>query len=609
MQHTVLARKYRPQDFESLVGQEHIKRALSNAIANNRLHHAYLFTGTRGVGKTSLARIITKCLNCEKGISATPCNECQTCKEISNGSYPDLLEIDAASRTKVEDTRELLEQIQYAPIKGRFKVFLIDEVHMLSGHSFNALLKTLEEPPEHIKFLLATTDPQKLPITVLSRCLQFNLQPIPKSQISDYLAKVLTDENLKFETGALDLLATAAEGSLRDALSLTDQAISFCDDLISRDQVANILGISPRKYLEALLRGIIENQPRLVFSTLAELEAEGANFAEVLKEFANLLHSLGYAQILPEMLQDASLDVDILKNLAQKASPEEIQLFYQFAIEGRRDLPLAPDARCGAEMSFLRMLAFKPIGRNLQKALPKNNVEMALGQEQTQAENQTQEQTQELQSGLENQTNQQEQQNQQEHKEEANQEDQPVQQDQQDQQKKKLGSETANSTLNEKQNIAQAPFTFSQNKEVEQEKQKKQENSEQAPFTFSKLSSNEEWLELYVKELKLDTMLKALLGEICFLNINSEQIQFEILASNSAFLQTNQIQTFEAELQRILNKDIKLELVQVQQLSGETPLHYKKRCKQEQKEAQIKQVLAEPVVQNLIKLFDAKLET
>lgn len=559
MQHTVLARKLRPQDFQSLIGQEHIKRALSNAIANKRLHHAYLFSGTRGVGKTSLARIITKCLNCETGITPTPCNNCQTCNEITTGAYPDLLEIDAASRTKVEDTRELLEQIQYAPIKGRFKVFLIDEVHMLSGHSFNALLKTLEEPPEHIKFLLATTDPQKLPITVLSRCLQFNLQPIPKAQISQYLAKVLTEENIKFEDSALDLLATAAEGSLRDALSLTDQAIAFCGNNISGDEVANILGVSPRKYLEELLRALIENQPKQAFSTLAQLEAEGANFAQVLKEFAHLLHSLSYAQILPESLSSTSLNKNLLLDLAAKASPEEIQLYYQFAIEGRRDLTLAPDDRCGAEMCFLRMLAFKPIGKILDKALPQDALENSLIAEKTPPDLQ-EPQTQ-------------------------------------------LPSE-------KKKPLAEAPLEFEQNKAQTHKK-----TSAQAPLKFEQkaiknieLNSNEDWINLYLNKLDLDSMLQALVGKICFFSRQLNRVKFEVLSSNLIFLKKAQIQIFEKSLRTSLGQIIEVEFIEVDELSKQTPLGHKNLLRKQQKDAEIKDVLSQPLVQKLIELFDAKLE-
>lgn len=559
MQHRVLARKLRPQDFQSLIGQEHIKRALSNAIANKRLHHAYLFSGTRGVGKTSLARIITKCLNCETGITPTPCNRCQTCNEITTGAYPDLLEIDAASRTKVEDTRELLEQIQYAPIKGRFKVFLIDEVHMLSGHSFNALLKTLEEPPEHIKFLLATTDPQKLPITVLSRCLQFNLQPIPKVQISQYLAKVLAEENIKFENSALDLLASGAEGSLRDALSLTDQAIAFCGDSITADEVANILGISPRKYLAELLRAIIENQPKKAFATLAQLEAEGANFAQVLKEFAHLLHSLGYAQILPDALTDSSLDKNLLVDLANKASPEEIQLYYQFAIEGRRDLPLAPDDRCGAEICFMRMLAFKPIGKNLDKALPEDALENSLIAEKTPPD---------------------------------------------------LQKSQAQLAGEKKKSLVKAPLESVENKVEYSEKK-----PAQAPLEFRQktsknieLNSNEDWINLYLNNLELDSMLQALLGKICFFSRQLNRVKFEVLSSGLLFFKKSQIQVFEKSLQTALNEHIEVDFIEVEELSQQTPLDRKNLLRKQQKDAEIKEILGQPKVQKLIELFGAKLE-
>lgn len=358
----VLARKYRPRNFSQLVGQTHVSRALSSALEHGRLHHAYIFTGTRGVGKTTIARILAKCLNCETGITATPCEVCTTCVAINQGRFIDLIEIDAASRTKVEDTRELLDNVPYAPTQGRYKVYLIDEVHMLSTHSFNALLKTLEEPPEHVKFLLATTDPQKLPITVLSRCLQFTLRPLPQQEIHDHLANVLDKENIGFDDKALWQLAEVAQGSLRDALSLTDQAIAYGQGKVSGHDVQEMLGLLDKGLILHLLSAIHSNNGNVVSQILQNFANQAIDLKAVLDQLITLIHQIALIQILPQVpLQGTQEFQAQLRQQAAQISPTDIQLYYQISLQGRQDLKYAVSLQQGFDMCILRMLAFKPL--------------------------------------------------------------------------------------------------------------------------------------------------------------------------------------------------------------------------------------------------------
>ncbi|MGN5115246.1 DNA polymerase III subunit gamma/tau [Aeromonas veronii] len=360
MSYQVLARKWRPHTFEQVVGQQHVLTALTNALDQGRLHHAYLLSGTRGVGKTTIARILAKSLNCEQGISSHPCGVCDTCREIDQGNFVDLLEIDAASRTKVEDTRELLDNVQYRPARGRFKVYLIDEVHMLSRHSFNALLKTLEEPPPYVKFLLATTDPQKLPITILSRCLQFHLKSLDQTQIAKQLEWVLDQEGQPFEPRALLALAKAADGSMRDALSLTDQALAHGNGSVRLDSVLAMLGTLDHRHLHQLLEAILRQDAPATMAKITEIATLGPDFDQLHAELEGLLHRIAMAQLLPASVQEQGADADALLQLAKAMSPEEVQLCYQIVLGGRKDLPWAPDGRTALEMTCLRMLAFSP---------------------------------------------------------------------------------------------------------------------------------------------------------------------------------------------------------------------------------------------------------
>ncbi|MEE4202003.1 MAG: DNA polymerase III subunit gamma/tau [Halieaceae bacterium] len=360
MSYQVLARKWRPASFGEMMGQQHVLRALINALDNDRLHHAYLFTGTRGVGKTTVARILAKCLNCERGVSATPCGECASCVEIAEGRSVDLLEVDAASRTKVEDTRDLLDNVQYAPTRSRYKIYLIDEVHMLSTHSFNALLKTLEEPPPHAKFLLATTDPQKLPATILSRCLQFNLKNMLPEEVVSRLEHILGEEQVEFDAESLQLIARAAEGSMRDALSLTDQAIAFAGGRLVAEEVRAMLGTVDRGRVLTLAEAVLAADPARVLEQVRHIAEHAPDYAATLSELGAILHQVTIAQMVPEALDPAWSEQARLIELATSASPDEVQLCYQLAVSGRGELAMASDPRAGLEMVLLRMIAFRP---------------------------------------------------------------------------------------------------------------------------------------------------------------------------------------------------------------------------------------------------------
>ena len=362
MSYLALARKWRPRSFAELVGQEHVRVALGNALTQGRVHHAFLFTGTRGVGKTTIARIFSKCLNCETGVTATPCGKCAACREIDEGRFVDLIEVDAASRTKVDDTRELLENVQYAPTRGRYKVYLVDEVHMLSTHSFNALLKTLEEPPPHVKFLLATTDPQKLPVTVLSRCLQFNLKRLPIGLISEHLGKVLGEEKIPADGVALKLVAQAADGSMRDALSLMDQLIAFSGGKVDEASARGMLGTIDREHVVKLVRALVTGDAARLLEAARGIEEFSPDYGQVLDDFAALLTRVALRQLVPAYEGDEQFDPELVAEFAGVISAEDVQLYYQTAILGRRDLALAPDPRTGFQMTLVRMLAFRPAG-------------------------------------------------------------------------------------------------------------------------------------------------------------------------------------------------------------------------------------------------------
>jgi DNA polymerase III subunit gamma/tau len=376
MSYQVLARKYRPRSFDTLVGQAHVVQALKNALDQKRLHHAYLFTGTRGVGKTTLARILAKALNCENGISSSPCGTCSACTEIDQGRYVDLIEVDAASNTQVDNMRDLLDNAQYAPTQGQFKIYIIDEVHMLSKSAFNAMLKTLEEPPEHVKFILATTDPQKVPVTVLSRCLQFNLKQMPSASISEYMEKILKEEAINYEINAIYLIAKAANGSMRDALSILDQGIAYCGGTIEEATIKKMLGAIDQSYLFNLIQAVIDQDGQKVIEIAKHMDERNLSFEAALNDFANLIQIISVTQAIPESLEVSYLDRDQVITLSKKISAEQLQLLYQITILGRRDLYLAPDEYAGFTMTLLRMLSFAPQDAVIAKnpAIAKNDV-------------------------------------------------------------------------------------------------------------------------------------------------------------------------------------------------------------------------------------------
>jgi DNA polymerase-3 subunit gamma/tau len=385
MSYQVLARKWRPRLFTELVGQDHVQRALVNALDHDRLHHAYLFTGTRGVGKTTIARIFAKALNCEAGVSSTPCGTCSACTEIDAGRFVDLIEVDAASRTKVEDTRELLDNVQYAPTRGRYKVYLIDEVHMLSAHSFNALLKTLEEPPPHIKFLLATTDPQRLPVTILSRCLQFNLKRLSVTQIGAQLEAILGQEQVDFEEGAVRQLVFAADGSMRDALSLLDQALAYGGGALREAEVRAMLGTIDRDVVYRLLQALAAGDARALLAEVAGADSLAPDYPALLADLLSVLQRVAVAQRLPDAIDDSFGDREAVTTLAAGLEPEDVQLYYQIGLLGRRDLALAPDARGGFEMVLLRMLAFRPAPQEAARSAPQGRTQPSAAERHGQA--------------------------------------------------------------------------------------------------------------------------------------------------------------------------------------------------------------------------------
>ena len=360
MSYQVLARKWRPKSFDELVGQEHVSQALVNGLDQDRLHHAFLFTGTRGIGKTTIARILAKCLNCEQGMSSKPCGECGSCVDLDEGRFVDMIEIDAASRTGVDDMRELLESVQYSPTRGRFKIYIIDEVHMLSASSFNALLKTLEEPPPHVKFVLATTDPQKIPVTILSRCLRFNLRRLLPDQIRAYLETLVASENIEAEPEALSVLARAADGSMRDGLSLLDQAIAFGGGRLDMDDLEKMLGLVDHEHVASIIRALAEGDAEAMLRIVEDLVSQSRDLDSVLLNLAEVLHRVTLAQCVPGYRDAERSDWPAIEQLAAALSAEDAQLYYQIAIKGRKELGLAPDPRTGLEMTLLRMLAFRP---------------------------------------------------------------------------------------------------------------------------------------------------------------------------------------------------------------------------------------------------------
>ncbi len=566
MPHQVLARQWRPHQFSEVVGQTHAVQALTHALDQNRLHHAYLFTGTRGVGKTTLARIIAKALNCEKGVSSTPCGTCENCTEIDAGRFPDLFEIDAASRTKVEDTRELLDNVQYSPVKGRFKIYLIDEVHMLSGHSFNALLKTLEEPPQHVKFLLATTEAQKLPATVLSRCLQFHLLQMPPKQIAEHLAHILHQEKIQHDPEALLLIGKAADGSMRDALSLLDQAIAFGDGQVLTPSVKTMLGTLDDQIIIDLLTALADQDGSALLQHSAHLNDQGANYSRALADMLNLLHHIAIIQVVPDF--ENELLADATRQLAKRISREDTQLYYQIALIGQKDIHNAPSPRCGFEMTLLRMLAFAPIGENpiphTEKANNGANLPSSTSRE-------------------------------------------------------KALREIASATSQERSRM-DIPSTASRGKpsseipspasreNTAQERILKENHLNQA--SNSSKSPNpptpSTWQEIF-KQLNLTGAVRAL-AELCQLkSLNNEHLRLSLGPKHEPLLQKKHIKRIEEALQQLLNKPMMVSIDVEPSDRNATPAGLAEQERRNQKQQAEHALLADSAVQRLMQTFDATL--
>lgn len=546
MSYQVLARKWRPQKFADVVGQEHVLRALINALEQKRLHHAYLFTGTRGVGKTTLARILARCLNCETGITATPCGECSACTEISEGRFVDLIEVDAASRTKVEDTRDLLDNVQYAPTRGRFKIYLIDEVHMLSNHSFNALLKTLEEPPEHVKFLLATTDPQKLPVTVLSRCLQFNLKNLSAAQIVGHLEHILVEEKIEAENQALWLLATAAAGSMRDAQSLTDQAIAHGEGVLRESEVASMLGTVDQAHIHQLMAALVARDGEALLRQCAELAELAVDYQSLIDQLLVLVHRIAVAQTVPAAGSDGRGDEHQIAEYAADIDAAEVQLYYQMLLLGRRDLSLTPDIQTGFEMLMLRLHAFTPQSEQAETTPEKKPQAPADGAEQVAS---------------------------------------PAAR----QVKISLADSRSDSKLN-------AP-------------QERQENSE-APDKSEKINGIEAgladtWIELF-EQLELDGMLRTLCSHLSLEHQDAGLWVFHRDAEGAGIFNEKHRDQLELLLNQQLDSPIKVEIKELAN-KGESPAQRAERLHQEQLERAKQALLGLPVVQSMINELDGTL--
>lgn len=574
MGYQVLARKWRPRFFDEMVGQEHVLKALINALNNQQLHHAYLFTGTRGVGKTTIARILAKCLNCEEGISARPCGKCSACQEIAEGRFVDLIEVDAASRTKVEDTRELLDNVQYAPTRGRYKIYLIDEVHMLSNHSFNALLKTLEEPPAHVKFLLATTDPQKLPITVLSRCLQFNLKNMPAEQIVQHLKHVLGEEKVAFEEAALWQLGRAAHGSMRDALSLTDQAIAYGEGNVGEEQVNAMLGTMDRGRLFKLAELMAKANAADLMAEVSLMAEHAPDYDEVIQGLLSIWHRVALAQVVPKAIDNIEGEQQAILALAQAMQPEDVQLYYQIGVSGRNDLALAPDPRQGFEMLLLRMLAFcpapqAPVDLDLGAALQKKKLAAFEPIESTATENAPA--ASELKPAVE---------------------PEPI----------AVEPTVIEPEVTEPAAIEPAPSQSAGAELVEAEPviealdaQQNDELPTLAPHT---------WWQ-YFERLDIGAFTRVLAGNMALIQVNDNHYEFDLDPANSALYNESHREKIQQALREFI-ADARIN-IQVQLPRAETPEQRRQRILAQQ-QAQAEKVLAQdPVLQGLIQQFNAEI--
>ena len=551
MSYQVLARKWRPKNFSEVAGQGHVLRTLINALDNQRLHHAYLFTGTRGVGKTTLARILAKCLNCETDITSTPCGMCNACKEIKEGRFIDLIEVDAASRTKVEDTRELLENVQYSPASARFKVYLIDEVHMLSNHSFNALLKTLEEPPPHTKFLFATTDPQKLPVTILSRCLQFNLKPLSSKIIADFIMDILKKESVIFdEEGVWDIAGTA-DGSMRDALTLLDQGISYCKGQINSDAIREMLGVPDRLQSFFILQALAEKSAPNVIKVISQLSEGSPDFKGLLDNLLSLLHRLAIAQVLPESVENNLGDREQILNLSESFLKEDLQLYYQMGCKARVEIETAPDPKTSFEMLMLRMITFSPASESLQSLNAINN------------------QKKKVNLDGKNNTN------------------RSVRND-------KLSTATALSEPKESELSVKNNFNAPNDKETSCE------------FDSAiKLETNEDWLSVFLK-LNVTGMIENVLSNAQLKNCSGEDFYFRLDENAMTIYNDDMLPKLSSTLSSYLNRKAIVHILS-EQVDGETPSKLSARLKQEARQKMLDGFQQNSNVQKIINHFSGEI--
>ena len=546
MSYQALARMWRPRRFADVVGQDHVVNALRNALQQDRVHHAFLFSGTRGVGKTTLARILAKAVNCEQGQQAEPCGECGTCRSVDEGRFIDLIEIDAASRTRVDDTREILDNVQYAPTQGRYKIYLIDEVHMLSGHSFNALLKTLEEPPPHVKFLLATTDPQKLPATILSRCLQFNLRLLSTQEIGGQLEVIARSEDLSFDETGLAILSRAADGSMRDGLSLLDQSIAFGDGSVTGDEVRDMLGMIESHHVDAILLALAGNDGSALIDTVANMSERPVNYPSALDELLTVLHNVSLFQILPEAVAAKQADSRLVRELASVLGKEDVQLYYQIGLLGKRDLPLAPDPASGFEMTLLRMLTFSP------------EEEPGVGGDSTESQDQKSVSS----SGVKNTG--------------VAREVQP---------KKSASSKATTPT---RRAVAQSGAT------------------DNGHLGTPSLSDPAVWAT-FVEDSAFTGVTRELAMNLCPESYDSENqvLTLSLMPGLASMRSPSRQKSLEKKLEAFYGSSVRLEIAEDGKVSGETPAMVQVRREQEEKDQAFKTLMDDPAVQGLVLAFDA----
>lgn len=540
MSYQVLARKWRPRSFEDMVGQGHVMKTLTNALDTDRLHHAYLFTGTRGVGKTTLARILAKCLNCEKGVSSSPCGVCSACQSIDEGRFVDLIEVDAASRAKVEETRDLMDNVQYAPTVGRYKVYLIDEVHMFSNHSFNALLKTLEEPPPHVKFLLATTEPKKLPITILSRCLQFNLMHLTLEQIGGQLNKILVEEDIVSDSASIKLLSQAANGSMRDGLSLLDQAIAYNNGKLEEAQLREMLGTIDRADINGLIDSLAEGDAGRLLEQVDRIATYNANYDAILSELLSKLHNIAVAQALAD--DAGSLD-ESSQVFANKLSREDVQLFYQIGLNGRRDLAISPDPRSGFEMTMIRMLSFRPLEKTPIRLEPPTGT-----------------------------------------RPEA----------------------VSNTNTVSDTSVASKTDTFGKKPQPEESSRSGESQGFEKPQSKVKvITDNSNWQRM-IDEMGLDGLVRELASQCILKEATDKCICLSIDASHERFLSTSSKQHLQSSLRKHYGEKIKLD-IKIEELSVETPSEQRAREEKQRHDTAVEGYMEDPNVKSVIEAFSGSL--